>query len=117
MPELNDELLKKAAHYRPSLILFHGPDAIQVIQECEKDQIELFGFDRFFIHNLDKQNHLLSTVQPSMADSFDYTSQGVDIPIADRYRHAIEFISKDDRINMYYEIVTRQDYIRFRNAL
>jgi hypothetical protein len=111
MSQLKGRLLQKAVLHSPGLILFHGPDAIQVIQECRKDEIELYGFDGFFIHNMNSKGEQAPSVQPSMEDSFDYTSQGVSILIPERYNHAIDFISQKSRCDMYYEVVTRQDYI------
>lgn len=71
-------------------------DAIGVIQSAQKIGISLLGFDGAFVTE--------NTTQPSLEDSWDYTSNAYPA-VADRYHHAIEFIKDRSAKGLSFEVV------------
>jgi hypothetical protein len=78
---------------RSGITLYAKQDALDFIEECNKNRIGLLGLDGFFITD--------TTTQPSLDDSVDFSN---DPHLQNVYDKAIEFI-KGRKDNLYFEIV------------
>jgi hypothetical protein len=75
--------------------VFSKIDAIEFIDACKKEQIQILGIDGFYVDE--------DLIQPCMANSIDYTVSGVDYD--NKHEEAINFLLDQDE-SMFFEIVT-----------
>jgi hypothetical protein len=71
-------------------------DAIHAIDAAKSAGVPILGFDAAFFHG--------GTTQPSLEDSWDYSS-GAYPSVADPYAHAIQFIQERAEKGLRFEIV------------
>ncbi len=76
-------------------MVFSKSDAIEFIDACQKEQIQILGIDGFYIGE--------DLIQSSMANSIDYTAG--DASHENKHEEAISFLLDQDE-TMYFEIVT-----------
>lgn len=93
-----DDILEKFAQSavkRAGLVLFSGSNALLVIDEACRRNVEILGIDGIFLFE--------SATQPSMEDSIDFTSANA--RTTDVYAAARNFVEKHDQLNLFFEIV------------
>lgn len=76
-------------------MVFSKHDAIEFIDACKKEQIQILAIDGFYVGE--------DFIQPSMANSIDYTVDDADNE--NKHEQAINFLLDQDD-SMYFEIVT-----------
>ena len=80
---------------RGSILLFRKMDALEFVQACKKQDVDILGIDSFIITD--------TTTQPSLEHSVDF-SDGNFKPLVSIFDEATSFLRKqDDRF--YFEIV------------
>ena len=77
---------RKEIHIQPNGLWFVMPldSAIEYVNECKKQEIEILGIDGFYMHN--------PGIQPSMENSVDFTSYKYKFK-SDMYTDDIEFLN------------------------
>jgi hypothetical protein len=89
-------LFLNRAMVRPGgMMAFTKSDAIEFVDACKKEEIQILGIDGFFPGE--------QFIQPSMASSIDLTSAGT--THKNKYDEAICFLLDQDEA-MYFAIVT-----------
>jgi hypothetical protein len=88
-----EERLKSKAIIRNGIMLFSKEDAIEFVNNCKNEMIELLGIDCFILGD--------DWIQPNMENSVDFSNLSVEI---NRYNKAINFIVTRDN-QFYFEIV------------
>ena|SRR5688572_30544903 len=84
------------ANVRPGgWMVFSKSDAIEFIEACKKEQIPIIGIDGFYVGE--------DFIQPSMANSIDYTTGNNEYE--NKHEEAINFLLDQDEA-MHFEIVT-----------
>ncbi len=71
-------------------------DAVRAISEAEIAGVQLLGFDGAYLGE--------TTTQPSLEDSWDYTSDAYP-PVDSPYLHAIQFIRERSSKRLRFELV------------
>jgi len=81
-------------------IIFPQKVAIEFVEACEKNKVIILGIDGFFVKG--------DTIQPSMANSLDFTNSNYsEYNTSNRYLYSIDFLNKKDTL-MYFEIVCKE---------
>jgi hypothetical protein len=99
MNKIDQEFFKrKEIRIQPSGLWFVMPFelAIEYVNECKKERIEILGIESFIVHT--------PGIQPSMEHSIDFSSHNYKIK-KDVYSDAIEFLNTRP-VNMYFEIAS-----------
>lgn len=87
----------KIAIDRGKYFLFLKKDALDFVQECRNEKIRILGIDGFY--KIDEE-----TIQPSMENSVDFSSDYYVMKTSNIYSEAIGFLQTKDE-NLFFEIV------------
>lgn len=90
-----EKLFEKKALNRYGLFLLKANEAIEFIDECEKQGVSILGIDVFQI--------IGDNIQPLMDLGIDFTNCEYEYSRSDRYKVGLNKIKTGD--NIYYEIV------------
>ena|ERR1700733_10211874 len=90
---------RKEIHVQPSGLWYVMPLdlAIEYVQTCKKEQIEILGIEGFYLH--------YPGIQPSMENSVDFSSHNYKIK-SDIYTDAIEFLNARPN-SMFFEVISQ----------
>jgi hypothetical protein len=91
-----EKLFESKAIKRGLMLIYTKEDALQFVQECQKQNVGILGIDAFFLFPD------TNAIQPSHADSIDFSSgsySGTDI-----YNDALTLINTREP-SMYFEII------------
>jgi len=76
------------------MMVFSKSDAIEFIDACKNEEIQILGIDGFYVDE--------DLIQPSMKHSIDYSIDDIN---ENKHDEAINFLLDQDAA-MYFEIVT-----------
>lgn len=81
---------------RAGLLLLKRDDAVQLVIECQKQNVVILGIDGFFITK--------DTTEPSIEHSIDISNRDFN---TEDYNLLMEFLLENDQ-SMYFEIICRE---------
>jgi ABC-type tungstate transport system permease subunit len=96
MNKINKMFFNKAAIDRGTYLLFTKKNAIDIVNECMKENIIIYGIDGFL--KIDE-----NTIQPSMENSIDFSTNPNFMETMNIYEEAVKFLEKKED-NLFFEI-------------